>query len=114
MPAGPVGSVWASGSWLDTVWEENTWADIAPPPPPGEKEYTVSFMMGVPLAIAQTTAYALPGRTVRIQSTVAVEVSVDNVTWSALANSSTVGETSSAMFLRCTSSTTCVVVVKPA
>lgn len=27
MPAGPVGSVWTSGSWSNTAWEENTWAD---------------------------------------------------------------------------------------
>ena len=28
MPAGPVGSVWASGTWSDLAWEENVWADI--------------------------------------------------------------------------------------
>lgn len=27
MPAGPIGSSWASGSWEDTAWEANTWAD---------------------------------------------------------------------------------------
>lgn len=27
MPAGPVGSVWASGSWSETAWEADTWAD---------------------------------------------------------------------------------------
>ena len=27
MPAGPVGSVWASGTWSDLAWEELTWAD---------------------------------------------------------------------------------------
>jgi len=27
MAAGPIGSVWATGSWSDTAWEENTWAD---------------------------------------------------------------------------------------
>lgn len=26
MAAGPIGSVWASGSWTDVCWEENTWA----------------------------------------------------------------------------------------
>ena len=26
MAAGPIGSCWASGSWPDTAWEENTWA----------------------------------------------------------------------------------------
>jgi hypothetical protein len=29
VPAGPVGSVWASGSWSNTSWEEDTWADAA-------------------------------------------------------------------------------------
>lgn len=27
MAAGPIGSVWAAGSWSDTCWEEFTWAD---------------------------------------------------------------------------------------
>ena len=27
MPAGPIGSCWATGSWSDTAWEANTWAD---------------------------------------------------------------------------------------
>ena len=27
MPAGPIGSSWASGSWEDTAWEEGSWAD---------------------------------------------------------------------------------------
>jgi hypothetical protein len=27
MPAGPVGSVWAAGSWSDTAWEAGSWAD---------------------------------------------------------------------------------------
>ncbi len=26
MPAGPIGSVWASGAWSNTAWEANTWA----------------------------------------------------------------------------------------
>lgn len=29
MPAGPVGSVWASGSWSATAWEQNTWANAS-------------------------------------------------------------------------------------
>lgn len=33
MAAGPVGSVWASGSWSATAWEAHTWADAAPPAP---------------------------------------------------------------------------------
>lgn len=27
MAAGPIGAVWASGSWTDTCWEEFTWAE---------------------------------------------------------------------------------------
>ena len=27
MAAGPVGSVWATGSWEDTAWEADSWAD---------------------------------------------------------------------------------------
>jgi hypothetical protein len=26
MPAGPIGSCWASGSWSDTAWEADTWS----------------------------------------------------------------------------------------
>lgn len=26
MPAGPIGSCWAEDSWLDTAWEEGSWA----------------------------------------------------------------------------------------
>ena len=27
MPAGPIGSCWASGSWEDTNWEDGSWED---------------------------------------------------------------------------------------
>lgn len=27
MPAGPVGSVWADGTWTETGWEAGVWAD---------------------------------------------------------------------------------------
>jgi hypothetical protein len=29
MPAGPIGSVWAAGTWTDVCWEADTWADVA-------------------------------------------------------------------------------------
>jgi hypothetical protein len=29
MPAGPIGSVWAAGTWTDVCWEADTWADAA-------------------------------------------------------------------------------------
>lgn len=31
MPAGPIGSSWATGSWSDTAWEVGTWADLPAP-----------------------------------------------------------------------------------
>lgn len=105
----PIGSTWSLNTWLDTAWAEFTWADALPPVTGGEN---VGLMNGVPLAIAQTTAYALPGRSVKIQSTVAIEVSVDNTTWTALTGADTIGAESAAMFVRCTTSTTCVVVCK--
>jgi len=30
MPAGPVGSVWAAGTWPDTVWEAGSWGAAVP------------------------------------------------------------------------------------
>jgi hypothetical protein len=29
VPAGAVGSVWASGTWSDLAWEANTWANVS-------------------------------------------------------------------------------------
>jgi hypothetical protein len=29
MPAGPIGTVWAAGTWADTAWELGTWADVS-------------------------------------------------------------------------------------
>lgn len=34
MPAGPIGSVWAAGSWSATAWEQNTWAAAGLNPSP--------------------------------------------------------------------------------
>ena len=28
MPAGPIGTSWAAGSWAATAWQAGTWADI--------------------------------------------------------------------------------------
>ncbi len=78
----------------------------------GENSTVAELMNGVPLAISQTTAYALPGRTVRIQATQSIDVSVDAIAWTVLTNATTSGQTTSAMFVRCTVSTTCVVVCK--
>jgi hypothetical protein len=37
VPAGAVGSSWASGSWSATCWEVNTWADAV----------TLAFILGI-------------------------------------------------------------------
>lgn len=51
MPAGPVGSVWAAGSWSDTCWEAGTWADaVDPPPSTGTGGYNYGYRCG-PLAL---------------------------------------------------------------
>lgn len=38
MPAGPIGSCWAPGTWADTAWEAGSWADavesVPTPEPP--------------------------------------------------------------------------------
>lgn len=73
--------------------------------------YTQSLMSGVPTVIAQTTAYALPPRGCFIQSTVALEVSVDGTTYVTLA-ASTTGAQTGATFVRCTTAPTTVIVKK--
>jgi hypothetical protein len=29
LPAGPIGTCWASGSWSDLAWEELTWENVS-------------------------------------------------------------------------------------
>lgn len=72
---------------------------------------TQSLMSGVPTIIAQTTAYALPSRGCFIQSTVALEVSVDGTAYTTLA-SSTTGTQTGATFVRCTTAPATVIVKK--
>ena len=72
---------------------------------------TPSLMFGVPTVIAQTTAYALPPTVCFIQSTTALEVSVDGTTYVTL-TASTTGTTTGATFVRCTTAPTTVIVRK--
>ncbi len=67
---------------------------------------------GVPTVVPQTTAFALPARAHRLQSTVALETSVDGTTFTLVA-ATTTGIDSQASFARCTTSTTCTVIAKP-
>ncbi len=79
----------------------------------GETVPVSGISVGQVAVLIQNVVYALPGaRRLRVQSTSTVEVSVNGITWSALANSATVGENTSAVFIRCTNSATCSIVVK--
>ena len=60
-------------------------------------------------AILQNVAYAVPSRAALIQASVALEVSLDNSTWAALANSTT-GTQITAPFVRCPSSNASVII----
>ncbi len=71
-----------------------------------------SLMPGVPTAISQTTSYALPSRGVFIMATVACELSADGTTFVTQAATTTGVGVTGAAFVRCTTSTTCVVIVK--
>jgi hypothetical protein len=53
MPAGPIGSCWASGSWSNTAWEANTWSSAT----------VVAFIQDMNTRIASylRTLYSAPG-----------------------------------------------------
>ena len=70
------------------------------------------LQVGVPTLVAQTTSYALPPCIVHLTATTTVEVSADNSTFAALTLSGTVGAFTSAGWVRCTTGTTCTIVVK--
>lgn len=55
MAAGPVGSVWATGSWSDLAWEELTWADAA--------ALAFVFDMNTRLRVYLCDLYGLPNTT---------------------------------------------------
>jgi hypothetical protein len=66
---------------------------------------------GGQIALTQNVAYALPARRVHITSTVALEVSVDKVAWSALTGANTTGAFASGTYVRCPTAN-CVIVCK--
>lgn len=70
-------------------------------------------MSGVPTTVTQTNSYALPPHANAILATVACELSADGTTF-ALTAGTTTGVVSAASFIRCTTSTTCAVVIRPA
>lgn len=69
---------------------------------------TQSIQVGVATPITQNVVYALPARKCFLQALAAVEVSIDNSTWAALANSTT-GAPTSAIYVRCTTGNTTIV-----
>mgnify|MGYP001615228141 CR=1 FL=1 len=66
---------------------------------------------GVVTVVAQTTTYILPPVVVFLQSTVAMELSPDGTTFT-LITATTTGVTTGCVAARCTTSTTCAVIVK--
>jgi len=58
--------------------------------------------VGVPTTILQNQVVGLPSRLSFIQSTVAIDGSVDGVTWVAMTGANTTGVSSPARFARCT------------
>ena len=72
MAAGPIGSVWATGSWSDTAWEENTWADaVAAVINDGDEVMVLLAPNGIPCSVYFDTGTAVR---VVIQSTIQIHV----------------------------------------
>jgi len=70
---------------------------------------TVQVEIGVPITIAQTTAYALPTRLCSILATTAVQFSADGSTWTADVTASTTGVScAGAAFVRCTTASSTI------
>jgi hypothetical protein len=61
--------------------------------------------------ILEDVVYALPPKRCFVQSTVAIEASVDNSTWAALTGANTTGIQTAARFIRCTTAAAVVSVV---
>lgn len=60
---------------------------------------------GQPVSLLPTVSYALPNRAVYVQSSAAVEVSLDNSTFVALAGTTTGSVLTAASFIRAVSTT---------
>ncbi len=57
--------------------------------------------IGVVETLLQNVVYSLPARQIKVMTSLAVDVSLDNSTWAALANATT-GTDCTAVFVRCT------------
>lgn len=69
---------------------------------------TNSLLIGPTNTFVQDTVYALPARQVRLQSTIALQTSIDNSTWTSVA-ASTTGVDVTAVFVKCTTGAAVVV-----
>lgn len=58
--------------------------------------------------ILQNVTYALPPGVVMVQSLAAIEASLDDSTWAALAGANTTGINTAAQYIRCTTGATVV------
>jgi hypothetical protein len=66
------------------------------------------LMLGMPWIMTQNIEYCLPARLCYVTSALAVEVSANGVSWSALTNANTVGAYTSAARIRCTTGSTTI------
>jgi hypothetical protein len=55
MPAGPIGAVWAAGSWTDTCWEVGTWADEGAVISDGDEVMVLLAPNGIPCTVLTET-----------------------------------------------------------
>lgn len=103
MPAGPIGSVWGTGTWTDVSWEANTWANSSPPVPTPTP--SGGIVAGIVAVLAEDVIYSLPPNVVNISvltTAGTIEVSLDGITWEAMTLDSNNNFTTSAVLIRST------------
>jgi hypothetical protein len=67
-----------------------------------------SIPLGPSTLILQNVVYALPAKLCTILSSAAIDGSTDGSTWSAITGANTVGASTAASFIRCTTGNTTV------
>lgn len=68
--------------------------------------------IGVPTSVLQNQVVGLPSKLCFIQSTVAIDGSVDGTTWVAMTGANTTGVNSGARFARCTTAAVSILAKK--
>ena len=74
---------------------------------------TEVIAVGRPVAVAQSTVYAMPARPGRIHATTALDFSPDGTNGWGTVTATTTGTDVGSGFVRCTISTTCVAIYRP-